>query len=90
MIRTILAATLIAGATFTTAFAADGPRLIGTGDNAQMTTDTPRVVLGGGEAQLSGSDNNAAIVYRGTGSGLHSPAGDNELARVGNSAGKGA
>ncbi|HYZ34301.1 MAG TPA: hypothetical protein VE684_18685 [Crenalkalicoccus sp.] len=61
MIRTLTLASFLAlGAGF--AHAEQGPRLIGTGDDAQLVYDAPsRNVVGGGVATLQGSGDDAAL-----------------------------
>ena len=67
MIRNALIASVIALGTLGAAQAQDnGPRLIGSGDNAQLVYSEPsRNVAGGGVASLTGTGDNARLAYTG-------------------------
>ena len=63
----ILASALVLG-TLGSAAAQQGPRLIGSGDNAQLVYDNggmtpPGNVVGGGYAMMTGSGDNARLAY---------------------------
>src|SRR4051812_21746506 len=65
MIRNTLIAAAIALGTLGAAQAQDnGPRLIGTGNNAQLVYPVPSAnVVGGGVASLTGTGDNARLAY---------------------------
>jgi uncharacterized protein YjiS (DUF1127 family) len=67
MTRNALIASMVALGTIGAAQAQDaGPRLIGTGDNAQLVYPAPsRNVVGGGVASLTGTGDNALLAYSG-------------------------
>jgi len=67
MIRnTIIAAVLALGAVGAAQAQDNGPRLIGTGDNAQLVYAVPsRNTVGGGVATLTGTGDNARLAYGG-------------------------
>ncbi len=63
MLRFIIAATAVA-AIATPALAQDGPRLVGSGDNAVVVYDqAPGSIVGGGVVQMTGSGANTQFTY---------------------------